>query len=131
MARPDDAVRVTASGQRHTPAIEQADDCFHRGTVFAPHFRYGDIPIAANQAPELRSRALGAGAAEPTLHRQLGDSARRGAGPATGDPRAWRCASARARVRARAAAPRRLSRGSGHRCWSSGGDAAGPVPQRQ
>ena len=66
----------------------------------------------------------------PNLIGSWGDSARRGAGPATGDPRAWRCASARARVRARAAL-RRLSRGSGRRCWSSGGDAAGPVPQRQ
>ena len=65
-----------------------------------------------------------------TLPMRMFDPSALSASPPFGDPRAWRCASARARVRPRAA-PRRLSRGSGRRCWSSGGDAAGPVPQRQ
>ena len=40
------------------------------------------------------------------LPMQIGDCARRCASPALGDFRAWCCASARARLRARAAAPR-------------------------
>jgi len=80
--------RTTAPGQKHAPAIEQADDCFHRGTVVAPRFRYGDIWIGRfaglitaaddriRQEPGRCVRMVMLAAAAPTLHMHRAGSGR-------------------------------------------------------